>query len=214
MDIASLVRYTREDFLDDTVEDYLWNTAQLTRFANEAVKQACIRAPLLKKSKTISVVADTADYTIESTVRQIYVAKLDLGVNPLIQETDEGLSLMIGSNWRTRTGTPTHYVRLGKKLRLYPIPLVNDTLVMSTSNIPDDDFDLEDDIDPTYHEALAFWIAYKAFMFPDKDTYNPVKAADYLAMFNSAFGDSHTAKYDEVSFNTPTYVSHAGGRIC
>lgn len=214
MTIADLVAEARADILADTAAEYLWSDVQLTRYANEAILKACSRAPLINRVKTNAIVATTAEYVLDSFVRQLYVAKLDLQTYPLIQTTDAQLSIEVGYNWRTRTGTPTHYIRTGHKLRLYPIPIVNDTLVMTTSSIPDDDFYFEDDIDPAYHKCLLYYIAYKAYMLNDVDTYNPVKAADFLKMFDAVFGVEHTAKYNSVAFDTSLYGTIIGGRMC
>lgn len=215
MTINDLITEAREDILDDiNSAKYLWSVKQLTRYANEAVLEACSRAPLINRVKTKAIVATTAEYVLDSFIRQIYVAKLDLQTEPLIQITDAQLSIGVGYNWRTSTGTPTHYIRTGHKLRLYPIPIVDDTLVMTTSSIPDDDFDFEEDIDPAYHKCLLYYIAYKAYMLNDADTYNPVKAADFLKMFDAVFGVKHTAKYNSVAFDTPMYGTIICGRMC
>lgn len=215
MTIDDLVLEARTDILDDTVSaKYLWSNLQLTRYANEAVLEACSRAPLINRVLTKAITAATAEYVIDSFIKQIYVAKLDLQTTPLIQATDATLSIGIGSSWRTSTGTPTHYIRTGHKIRLYPVPIVDDTLVMTTSNIPDDDFSFEDDIDPAYHKGLLYYIAYKAYMLNDADAYNPVKAADFLKMFDVIFGVKHTAKYNSVAYDSPMYGTVSGARMC
>lgn len=209
-----IVKEVREDFLDDAIEPYLWSTAWLKRYVSEAIYEACMRAPLITRVKTNAITAAVTDYAIDSSIRQITVAKLDLATSPLDQVTEATLAFTKGSAWRQHTGTPTNYIRTGHKLRLYPIPLVDDTLVMSTTNIPDDNFYLDDDIDPAYHKALMFYVVYKAYMLNDADTYNPIKAADFLAMFNNVFGDRNTAKYDAVAQSTPMYATQVGGRFC
>lgn len=214
MNIAGLVSEARSDLLDDAVAPYLWSDVQLTRFVNEAVQEACLRAPLLERVKTLAITSDQADYKLDSSTRQILFAKLNLGSGSLIQTTESELSLNRGSNWRINTGTPTHYLRAGSKLRLYPIPTANDTLVISASHIPDDDFEFEDDIDPAYHKPLLYYIAYKAYLLNDQDAHNPIKAADYLKQFEAIFGIRHTAKYDAVALSTPMYGSMTRSRMC
>lgn len=209
-----IVKEVREDFLDDTVEPFLWSNLRLKRFVTEAITEACIRAPLITRTKTKAITAATATYAIDTSIRQITVAKLNLSIYPLDPITEATLALTKGSAWRETTGTPTHYIRTGHKLRLYPIPIVNDTLVMSTINMPDDDFYLDDDIDPVFQRSLMFYVVYKAYMSPDLDSYNPVKAAEFLTMFDAKFGGSHTAKYDAVSLSTPLYATQIGGRMC
>ena len=214
MTITDLVNETRADFLNDSVAPYLWSDAQLTRYANEAIQEACGRAPLIIRVKTVSVLPGTADYIIDSYTKQIQVAKLSLATSPLQPATDADLSTRIGYSWRTRNGTPIGYVRRGHKITLYPNPIVADTLVITASSLPDGDFDIEDDIDPAYHKSLIFYMVYKALMLNDADTYNPVKAADFLKMFDAKFGIQHTAKYNSVSYDTPMYSTVSPGRMC
>lgn len=214
MSIVALIAEARADLLDDEVAPYLWSDGQLTRFANEAVLEACQRSPLLTGTSTVAVLVATADYVINSSIKQINVAKLNLATYPLQQTTDAELSMRIGTNWRTRTGTPSHYVRRGHKLTLFPIPLVADTLALVTSNLPGTGFDLDLDLDPAYHKSLLFYVAYKAFMKPDADTYNPVKAADFLKMFEARFGTGHTAKYNAAVYDNPMYGTVTSGRMC
>jgi hypothetical protein len=213
MTITELISEARQDLLGDTVADYLWSDAQLTRFANEAILEACERAPLITRTNTISVVAGTAEYTLNEFTRQIYTAKLDLATSPLYQATESDLALYYTSQWRTKNNTPTHYVRTGNKIRLYPNPIVNDNLVIVAKSIPDDDFDLETDIDPAYHKDLLYYIAYKAYMYPDADSIATAKADEYLAKFTARFGPRKSAKWDKVSQNHVMYGGWIGGRM-
>jgi hypothetical protein len=211
MTITDLINEARADLLNDLATPYLWSDTQLTRFANEAIVEACQRAPLIARVSTVSIVAGTATYAINGTIRQLLYAKLALSLSPLLQTTDAELSMRVSTDWRLREGTPTHYLKAGHRLTLYPKPVVNDTLALSTSNVPDDAFDLDEDIDAVYHKPLLFYIAYKALMMNDADTYNPLKAADFLRMFTEVFGARKTAKYDQVEL--PMYGTLISGRM-
>ena len=214
MRLEELVKLAREDILSDTNEaKYLWETSALTRYAKEALEQACIRAPLINRSYTFDVVADTSEYTLNEFVRQISSVKLDLQNPPLLQKTEEDLTILYGSSWKINTGAPIYYVRKKRSLRLFPIPIVNDTMTVTTSILPDLDFYLDDDIDPVYQLPLMYYIGFKALIRPDADTQNPVKANEFLAMFNEAFGDKHTAKHDELSKYLPMYATRQSGRM-
>jgi len=212
--IAALVLAARSDILDDEAAPYLWSDAQLTRYANEACLEACKRAPLIQRTNNVAVTAATAAYAIDAFTRQIYVAKLNLETVPLTQTTDAQLSYVYGSSWRTITGTPRHYVRRGHTITLFPVPIVNDTLVITGSSVPDGDFDVDVDIDSAYHDSLLHWIAYKAYLKTDADTYNPLKAVDFLKMFDAKFGPAHTARYDQIAQDTPKYSTLVSGRMC
>lgn len=214
MSIASLIQDVREDIIDDVGLQKRLSDSQLTRFANEAIKEACMRAPLLVATKTFKVIAGKSEYELDEFTRQIIDVKFSLSPHPLRQETDDGLSLNYGSDWKLRAAPPTHYTRLNRVLRIYPIPVVDDVLAVKMSRIPDDDFDLDEDIDPSYYDSFKYYVAYKAFSQRDNDNYDPVKASSFLELFNSMFGTKHSAKYDTVNFNTPMYATVTSGRMC
>lgn len=216
MVIADFITQVRADFLDDTVTENLWTDVQLTRFIKEAINELCVRASVLNKSSNVYVAAGVASYDIDATIRQIYVAKLDLNDRPLQQTTEPELSISRGSAWRTTTGTPTHYVRRGHVITLYPQPLVSDVLVIASSNITDAD-DVASDlelIDAVYHRSLMYYVAYKALLLHDADAGLQAKAADYLMLFESNVGIKHSVKHDQFKFDTPTYGSFVPTRMC
>lgn len=214
--LADFLTQIRADFLDDTVTENLWSDAQLTRFTKEAINELCCRASVLNKTSTVYVMATVASYEIDPTIRQIYTAKLDLSDRPLQQTTEPELCIARGSTWRLRTGTPTHYFRRGHVITLYPQPIVNDALVISSSNISDSDdvaADLEL-IDEFYHKSLMYYAAYKALLLHDADANLQAKAADYLTMFENNVGIKHSAKHDQFKFDTPTYGAIVPTRMC
>ena len=214
MTIAALIAEVREDITDDVETTKRHSDTQMIRFANEAIKEACIRAPLLVIDKTFSVLVSTAEYTMDAYVRQVINAKLSLDTYALQQSTKEELAMWYGSNWKTKTGTPTHYLRTNRVIRLYPIPIVVDSMVLTQSRIPDTNFNIDTDIDPTYYDSIKWYIAYKCFSNRDADNFDPVKASEYMARFESQFGTKHSAKYDTVSYSTPMYATAIGGRMC
>lgn len=214
MSISDLVKEARFDILGDSVPEYLWSDKQLTRYANEAVQEACIRAPLIVKTYSIPVVATTAEYALSPYMRQINHAKMTLVEKPLAQSTDVALSMQYGYAWRDTAFTPTHYVRTKQKLRLYPVPIVNDTLFVTGSCIPDDDFDLDEDIDPGYNKGLLYWIAYKAYLLNDSDSGNKARADEFLGLFEGVFGRRRSAAFDTFAFNNPMYSTITSGRLC
>jgi hypothetical protein len=219
--IADLIATARRDVLKDdkgTDNERLWKEASLLNFAYEAIAEACARVPLLKRISHVAVVANTAEYKINNAIRQINLAKLDSVTYELQQTTFERLSIDCGSAWRTRKGTPTHYVKRGNKITLFPMPIANDTLVISSSNNfiyppetkatpPDVTFNFAEDIDEKYHAGLMNWIAYKCFQFPeDIELTNHARAFDHLKLFNEEFGIKHTALHEQFDHETPMYA--------
>lgn len=216
MAIADLITELRADILDDTVAENLWTDAQLTRFAKEAIKELCSRASVLIKNTTVAVVAATSEYSTNAYIRQIYTAKLALVDYPLAQATAEELTLKYGRAWRLNTGTPTHFIRENHTIKLYPIPIANDTLTLKSSYIPataDYDTDLAL-IDSTYQKTLLYYMAYKALLLHDADAGLQAKAANYLALFEQEAGSKHSAKHEQFVFNTPIYGANIPTRMC
>lgn len=214
MTIAALIAEARRDLLNDYIEPYRWSDEQLTRYANEAVTEACNRIELIHKTKTLSVVAGTAAYVIDPYTQKIFYANLALGDTPLKQATAATLDITQGYQWRSRTGTPRDYIREGRTLTLFPNPVVNDTLTFNCTSIPDLTFDIDTDIEAADQKGLLYWIAYKAFLFPDPETFNNLRAIDYFTMFNSVYGVPKSTKYLHATQNNPMYGTIYGGRMC
>jgi len=214
MTIAALIAEARRDFLDDYIEPYRWSDTQLTRFALEAVTEACNRTELIHKSKTIHVLAGTAQYTIDPYTQKIFYANLALASTALSQTTAAAQDVIYGRAWRNAAGTPRSYIREGRTFTLFPKPLVNDTLTYNCTSLPDTTFDIDEDIEAADQKGFLYWIAYKAFLFPDPETYNRLTAMDYLAMFNSVYGDPKSTKYLHATQNNPMYGVLIGGRMC
>ena len=219
MTIADLVTECIEDILDDNDRaqgDELWSDAKLTRYAKEAIKELCTRASVLIKNTTVSVVAATSEYSINSYIRQIYTANLTLADYPLIQKTNEELTLKYGRAWRLAAGTPTHFIRENHTIKLYPIPIANDTLTIKATHIPAT-ADYETDlalISPAYHKTLLYYMAYKSLLTNDADAGLQAKAADYLAMFEKEAGSKPSIHHEQFIFNTPTHGANVPIRMC
>lgn len=217
MDIKDLVHEVKTDILDDYHpdgrDDELWPSKQLTRYANEAIIEACKRTPLIKKTYTIPMVAGVSDYAIDPSILQIYSCQLISQDSPLEQVTEASLDTFEHRFWRTRQATPHGYIRTKQNIRIYPIPLLNDTLIISTSNIPDDNFDFESDIEPLHYRGFEYYIAYKAYLKEGPDTKNLDKANEFLRKFDDYFGKPKSAKYLTVTQNSPMYGSVYSGRM-
>ena len=214
MTLDELVDNTREDILMDLIPDaYLWSDKQLLRYAKEACLEACKRAPLINATHTKSVIVARASYDIDEEIRQIKSIILTSTTDPLTQTTDYEIQLMYGPQWRNNTGTPTHYIRTNHALLLYPIPEVADSITLYTTDRPDEFIYLDDEFDSSYHQALQYWIAHRAYQKNDANTFNSQKAIDYLAMFNAKFGEPKSARLEQFAFNNPMYGTIISGRM-
>jgi hypothetical protein len=209
MNLAQLLEITRVD-LDDQVEPYLWSDAELIEAAADAEYEACRRARLLIDSSTaavchIAVTAANPLYALDERVLFVRRAKLGLEDMPLRRASYRDLDANV-SGWETDTGTPTHYVTDFEtgKIRLYPIPIVDDTISMTVVRLPlvpltDTTVTLASspEIKLHYHRSLRFWMMHRAYSKPDADAMNKGKAAESLAMFEAEFGKKSSAIDEE-----------------
>ncbi len=181
--------------LDDTsAGDRLWSQAEILEYANDAESEACERANLIIDSTnaltSISVVTSTAILTISELIIEIQRAHLLLGTEPLMETTEKVLDLTTVS-WRSATGTPRSFVRdETNKIRLFPKPIVVDTLDLKVSRFPLTAMTINDspEIDARYHTGLLDGILFRAYMKNDSETLNVGKAKDYAKKFDTWFG--------------------------
>lgn len=212
--LSDLVRHVREDILDDTEEPYLWSDEQLERFAFEALKEACRRAPLLIRSGSIAVTSGNSNYQLPVNVRQLLRVQLASLPEPLLQTSESELTLTHGFRWQDESGEVSRYFRRGRTLTLYPTPVADDTLNWLASMVPDEYFELaEGEIDSTYYAPLRYYIAYQAYLLSDVDSTHAPRAAEMLALFEKAFGPGKTARYDQFAQDHRIYQEWYGGRI-
>jgi hypothetical protein len=202
MNLTALLSAGRDD-LDDTVAPYFHSDARLTRFLNEAQREAARRARLITDSSTaavcqIPIVAGTALYALDPRVIYVKRAQLLSQSDKLIKVTV--LQLDSGcAGWQTQEATPpTHWVPdfESGKIRLFPIPKANDTLYLTVIREPlvDMSGSLAPEIAPRYHENLVHWMRYRAYMVRDAETYDPKKAAEALQLFEAEFGPATNAQ--------------------
>jgi hypothetical protein len=206
--LSELFTELREDFLEDTVSDeYKWSDPKLLRYFNEAIQEACYRAPLYTGTQTITVAAEDADYTLNAEVRQLDRVMLALVDDPLMQYSEEELINKYGVGWRTDTGTPYAYVRKDLTITLYPEPIVADTLTVTHYRLPDRHYSQSEEppIPEEHHRHLLYWAAYKAYINPDIDLGNPERAFAFLAQFENHFGKRKSARQEHLNLNTPKH---------
>lgn len=196
MNLGELEDAFRSD-VDDIVTPYLWSRADFERYLNEAERQACLRARLLKDGTTaelckLTVSVDKSLYELDTRIIEVKRAKLANEDVPLSQigyaELDDKTA-----GWEDLTGTPTHFITDWQEgyLRLYKIPTAADSLWLTVDRYPlqdmTDDYD-EPEIGFQYHEDLLHWVKYRAYLKKDPETLNEQEAAKHLALFEARFG--------------------------
>lgn len=146
MKASDIIALSRQEFLDDNVETYLWSNTTLLRNLNEAEVEACIRSELIEDRDTvvdandlpvcrISLVADQSEYRVSSHLRRILRMKITTETNPIDFVTESWLDrFYVG--WESATGTPRYcFVRKGKFV-FVPTPTASATVQMVVSRKP------------------------------------------------------------------------------
>lgn len=180
----------------------LWSEPELDAMADEAVLEACRRAHLLVDSSSVAargtVVATEPTLSLDSRVIFIRRARLASASVPLVIRTARDMDEMSPGWENARPSTPSVLIPDWETgaVRLYPPPLIDDTLVMTVVREPlagmTDDAD-EPELPKRYHPALVHWLTHKAFLKLDTETLDKTRSADGLAMFEAEFGPKSRA---------------------
>jgi hypothetical protein len=198
--------------LDDVEVPYLWPDAELLRYANEAEREACRRALLIKDRTTsadsgtkgicsLSLGSGTADYTLSPLVIQILRVKLPSDAaassagtagygSPLQQYTRDEMD-DIAYDWENLTGTPEAFIsEAGNELQIIPIPTFATTAKLIVYRLPLVDFTdaTSPEIHSQYHFAMVDWALHLAYIKNDSDTLNGELSKYHAGKFELSFG--------------------------
>lgn len=171
----------------------LWKNAELIDWLNEAEGEAARRAYLLTSAFSISVVANTSSYALDSTLWMIDRVRLNTAGTRLERTTRADLDDS-RSNWEAATGTPRLFFAIGANLTLYPTPIAADTLKVSGWIDPDAMSAYTDipAIPEAYHRDLIEWVMYRAAQKRDADT-QLGDPEQYLTNFTRRYGPDASA---------------------
>lgn len=212
MTLLELVTHLRESILDDTggsgvvwaditqdtedVYQLRWSNEELTRLINQAEKDACRAADLIKSTLDptfdITVVTGTPVYSIDTRiykVKQAYLASTE----KFLYEADLE-DLVIWGNI-TKAQTPDYFIHDGDvhSLRLYPVPIIDDTVSLIGYRYPLVDYDWEQAETQTSelrdeHQIPMLWqAAYYAYQKDEANTFDPNRAEYFRNKFNQQF---------------------------
>lgn len=121
MDIGQLITIVRNDYLDDTTADFLWDEDFMFRSFTEAERQACNRQNVLfDDSLFLSLVDGQASYDLPQKVTKIEYIGVD-GV--VVQRQSKHEIERNNPSWRTLTGMhdkTLQYVMRGHKITFTP----------------------------------------------------------------------------------------------
>jgi hypothetical protein len=207
MTLAEFIAQFRKD-RDDALPPYLWSTAEVRDYLNEALNEACERALLIEDSSAtaacsqITLVAGQASYALHESV--IKVKRVVYDDKP-ISETSVEMLDRDDAFWATRTGVPDKYVLANMgTLRVTPTPTAAavanaPTLYLTVYRKPltaiSEDTDDEADfstlfsIPKLYHMRLLDWVYRCALRKNDTETIDLDGSKGYEAAFIGSFGE-------------------------
>lgn len=211
--------------MGDRAQPYLWSDEDLTRYLNNAVRETCIRARLLKDDADsqpllcqLAVTAGNARMTFDPSILVIRSGTLVESVNgKLWALTAESMDReRRGWDTQTCTGTPQYMVMdlAQKTFRLFPTPDANYTLRLRVWRTPMETeyMTAPDDTPVTYlpdDEELCHWAASEAYMINDSELRSEAKAAAQLALFEQRFGSRPSLHEMARWADSPPRVRHA-----
>lgn len=194
---------TNQFLLEEAAEsqdesNLLWTTAELKRWANEAVDEVAIRSRCIRDS------SDTADLTMFTVAASgTGTIAVPRAVIRLLRVTWNGRALTptsktkldaITSDWQTSTAEePTHFIldQGTRQLRVWPLNTIEGTLrlevvrrpVTKMVNLTD-----EPEIPADMLGDAVYWMLHKAYLKNDADTKDNNQSATYEELFTRAFG--------------------------
>jgi len=192
---AQLLALARQ-YLGDAVAPYLWPDDFLVGALNRAEQEAATRTLCLFDDSTaaitqITLANGTADYAQDARVLRI--EGIHLNGKLLTQVDPDDLPRLVGAEWATHTGVPTHWFSNGSRLTLYPLPdstVAGDKIYLSVYRQPAQAFTTltSPEIDAYQHRALIHWACYEALQVIDADNARADMAMPHLAQFEQVFG--------------------------
>lgn len=209
MILSEFITRLREDFLEDTIEPYFWSDDTLIRYANDAEKEACIRAHLLIDSSTdsvcvLNVTAGTSSYQLNSKVISILSAYNETLNYPIYQLPKVSVDSML-PNWRSLESEAPKYfiideVHSTTTLTIIPKPTIDFSVRFTVNRLPLVNKSITDsfEIPEIYHNDLLYWAAFLALSKQDVDTNKRDEARRYEDKFEQMFGKRKSA-YTEIN---------------
>lgn len=179
--------------------DSLWSDSEWTEYANEAERQACIRANLLIDSASaitsIPIVAGLSIYSVDPKILTIRRAKLSGGTEPLVKTSRKVLDVTY-PDWENESGTVRSWFPDDtNKIGLYRKPIAPGTLNLMVSRLPLADMleadkdSVSPEINSQYHIGLVQWMLHKAYSKQDSETLDIGKSEKHLKLFTEQFGE-------------------------
>lgn len=222
VDFLAVVR----EMLDDEVEPQLWSDATLTRYLNNAVREACIRARLLR----VDAAGDPASCVLEIDPAAGGRVAFDPSIlvprsGTIVGSTHKLWALAsydmdrLHPGWdeaREESGTPRVMVMdlAQKSIQLWPKPDRAMTLHLRAWRVPRGAELLVNAADePVIKipdiEELRHWVAHEAYLKKDADANAEDASGTHLSLFEQRFGTRPSLMEMARWADSPPRVRHA-----
>lgn len=188
--------------VDDTVEPYLWTPAEALEYLNDAECEAARRIRAFVDSTTTAICQLTVPTTGIATLdpRVLFVRRVRFsGRNPLrrmnMQDMDNHDPLWEDASASTYPEAFIPDWQTGK-LRFHNKPSAQLTALLTVVRDPLVSMTKRDDtpeLNARYHRALRYWMAHRAYLKPDEETYDPKRADEMEKRFALEFGPKSSA---------------------
>ncbi|MBV7428055.1 MULTISPECIES: hypothetical protein [unclassified Acidovorax] len=200
MKVADFIEAFRSDLVDSS-EPPLWSDADIVRYLNDAVQEACERAKLIEDRRTpavcsITLEPDVSTYSLHPSVFEI--KRATLRGRPLdetsVEEMDEECP-----GWENWKGTPRLFIfeqasgTQPASIRMVRTPTQADTLALTVYRgalkpLSVDRCTEKPELPERFHERLKDWVYRCAYLKQDVDAMDKSKAAEYEVAFERSFG--------------------------
>lgn len=223
MDLGDLRNATRV-MVNDQAAPYRWPDEDIDRRLNNAVREACIRARLLKDDADslpeLCSIAYTAGQKSVAYAREILAVRngaIAGQVAKLWALSAESMD-KVSPGWDVtlQPGTPQYAVvdLSQKRLRLVPTPDTAGTLHLRVWRTPlDSDLMVDESDEPVIAlpdpEELCHWAAYECYLVKDAETLDANAASEHLALFEQRFGSRPSLHEMARWADSPPRVRHA-----
>lgn len=198
------LRAVVRDVLNDKVEPFLWSDDTLNRYLNNAVREACIRARLLKDDALtnpalcqISVAAGQPMVKLRPEILVPRSGQMSNCIEKLWAVTSESMDRREPA-WDSTYASPGEPKFMVMDLargwiRLYPTPVCAGTLNLRVwRRVLDKELMIKEDDEPVINipdvEELKHWALYEAYLMKDGESPDEERADNHLQIFESRFG--------------------------
>ena len=205
MTLSELRQLVRE-MVSDVRSPPMVSDFRIRFWLNEAQREACLRARLLRENNassrsTITTVADTAEYALDDTVQVVQRAWLSGENDPPLAIQRDWASDELWPSWRTETGRPRAIIPdiTSGSITIAPVPDAVYTIGLQLWRLPTTDEELLNDTDSPvikaqHHPDLVHWVCYRIRNSRDLEIYEPDDALYELGQFEAKFGPRPSAE--------------------